>query len=106
MESKKFINEVSFEIIGSAIEVHKIMVRGLLESVYQTCMQEEMEIRGLTFLNQFTFPVNYKNESLVIDFRCDFFVEDCVVVELKAVQEMIDFFDAQVLTHMNLLKAP
>ena len=106
MDSKKFINEVSYEIIGSAIEVHKIMGRGLLESVYKLCMREEMSIRGLTFLTELKIPVYYKQQPLTTDFRCDFFVENCIVVELKAVHEIISLFDAQVLTYMNLLKAP
>ena len=72
MESKKFIEEVTYEIIGSAIEVHKIMGRGLLENVYQMCMEEEMELRGLTFDTELKIPVIYKSKSLNIDFRCDF----------------------------------
>ena len=106
MESKKFIEEVTYEIIGSAIEVYKIMGRVLFENFYQMCMEEEMELRGLTFDTELKIPVIYKSKSLNIDFRCDFFIEQCIVLELKAVKEIVSLYEAQVLTYMHLLQAP
>jgi len=106
MESREFVDEIAYEIIGAGIEIQKIMGKGLLENIYQACMQEEMKLRGLTFLTELKIQANYKGKDLLVDFRCDFFVENCVVVELKSVKEMIGLFDAQLLTYMSLLKAP
>lgn len=92
--------------MGAAIEVHKIMGRGLLESVYHQCLKEELLHRKINFLTEVRIPVLYKNKELEIDFRCDLFVEKCLVVELKAVNEMTNVFEAQLLTYMKLLKSP
>jgi GxxExxY protein len=92
--------------VGAAIEVHKIMGRGLLESVYHQCLKEELLHRKINFLTEVRIPVLYKNKELEIDFRCDLFVEKCLVVELKAVNEMTNVFEAQLLTYMKLLKSP
>lgn len=104
--TQKYLEELTYEIIGSAIEVHKIMGRGLLESVYQQCMIEELIHRKINFLTELKVPVVYKEKELKIDFRCDLFIENCLVVELKAVQEFNVAFEAQLLTYMKLLKAP
>ena len=104
--TKKRLDELTYTVIGAAIEVHKIMGRGLLESVYQKCMQEELLHRKINFCTELIIPIQYKNKILDIDFRCDIFVENCMVVELKAVKEMNVTFEAQLLTYMKLLKAP
>jgi len=104
--TQKYLDELTYEIVGSAIEVHKEMGRGLLESVYHQCMIEELQHRKINFSTELRIPVNYKSKELNIDFRCDLFVEDCLVVELKAVNEMSPVFEAQLLTYMKLLKAP
>ncbi len=106
MLTQKYLNELTYDVIGAAIEVHKIMGSGLLESIYHQCMMEELRHRDLNFITELRIPVNYKGKPLDLDFRCDLFVEDCVVVELKSVQEMHPVFDAQLLNYMNLLKAP
>ena len=106
MLTQKYLDELTYEVIGAAIEVHKIMGRGLLESVYHQCMKEELLHRKINFLTEMKIPVFYKNKELEIDFRCDLFVEKCLVVELKAVQEMTNVFEAQLLTYINLLKSP
>jgi GxxExxY protein len=94
------------KLSGAAIEVHKIMGRGLLESVYQQCLIEELRHREINFQTEMKVPVVYKEKELKIDFRCDLFVENCLVVELKAVQEINVAFEAQLLTYMKLLRAP
>lgn len=104
--SQKLINEITFQIIGAAIEIHKEMGSGLLESVYHQCMMEELKERGLSFKTEFKIPVIYKTKELNVDFRCDLFVEDTVVVELKAVHEILPVFEAQLMTYMKLLKSP
>lgn len=106
MVTKKYLDLLTYEIIGSAIEVHKAMGRGLLESVYHQCLKEELLHRKINFLTELRVPVTYREKLLTLDFRCDLFVEQCIVVELKSVQEMTPVFDAQLLTYMKLLKCP
>ena len=106
MITKKYLDELTYEIIGSAIEVHKFMGSGLLESVYHQCLKEELMLRKINFLTEMKIPVVYKGKTLDIDFRCDLFIESCIVVELKAVNEIHPIFDAQLLTYMKLLKCP
>ena len=106
MITQKYLDELTYEIIGGAIEVHKTMGRGLLESVYHQCLKEELLHRKINFLTEMKIPVIYKSKQLEIDFRCDLFVEKCLVVELKSVQEMTNVFEAQLLTYMKLLKSP
>ena len=106
MVTKKYLDDLTYTIIGSAIEVHKAMGRGLLESVYHQCLKEEFIYRKINFSTELKVPVEYRGKTLDVDFRCDFFVEQCIVVELKAVQEMTNVFEAQLLTYMKLLKAP
>lgn len=104
--TRKYLDDVTYEIIGAAIEVHKVMGRGLLESIYHQCLKEELRHRKINFLTEMQVPVYYKEKPLNQDFRCDLFVENAVVVELKSVQELTPVFDAQLLTYMKLLKAP
>jgi GxxExxY protein len=104
--TQKYLDELTYEVVGAAIEIHKEMGRGLLESVYHQCMIEEMKHRKINFCTEFKVPVSYKQKELQIDFRCDLFIENCLVVELKAVNEMNPIFEAQLLTYMKLLKAP
>jgi GxxExxY protein len=106
MITQKYLDELTYEVVGAAIEVHKIMGRGLLESVYHQCLKEELLHRKINFLSEMRIPVLYKNKELEIDFRCDLFVEQCLIVELKAVQEMTNVFEAKLLTYMKLLKSP
>lgn len=106
MISKKYLDELTYEIIGSAIEVQKIMGRGLLESVYLKCMKLELHQRNINFASELKIPVTYKNNHLEIDLRCDLFVENCLIVELKATNDFTNVFEAQLLTYMKLLKAP
>ena len=104
--SKKYLDDLTYEIVGAAIEVHKEMGRGLLESVYHLCMIEELKHRKINFLTEFNVPFLYKQKKLNVDFRCDLFVENCLVVELKAANDIVPAFEAQLLTYMKLLKAP
>jgi GxxExxY protein len=104
--TQKYLDELTYEVVGSAIEVHKIMERGLLESLYHQCLKEELTHRKINFLTEMKIPVLYKEKELEIDFRCDLFIEKCLVVELKSVNEMTNAFEAQLLTYMKLLKSP
>ena len=106
MITQKYLDELTYEIIGSAIEVHKIMGRGLLESVYHQCLKEELIHRKINFSSEMKIPVVYKNKELETDFRCDLYVENANVVELKAVFEIHPMFEAKLLNHMKLLESP
>ena len=104
--TQKYLDELTFNVIGAAIEVHKNMGSGLLASVYKQCMIEELSNRNINFISEFKVPVVYKGKELDIEFRCDLFVENCLIVELKSVSEIKPIHDAQVLNYMNLLKVP
>ena len=104
--TKKYLTDLTHEIIGAAIEVHKEMGPGLLEKVYEVCMIQELGLRGIKVKSQQTIPVFYKGIPLDAELRYDLFVEDCIVVELKAVIEMIPIFNAQAMSYAKLLKMP
>lgn len=106
MIRQKYLDELTCEVVGAAIEVHKIMGRGLLESVYRQSLKVGLLHRKINFLTEVRAPVLYKNKELEIDFKCDLFVERCLVVELKAVQDITNVFEAQLLTYMKLLNVP
>lgn len=106
MITQKYLDDLTYEVIGSAIEVHKIMGRGPLESVYHQCLKEELLYRKINFSTEMRIPVIYKNKELEIDFKCDLYIENCLVIELKAVAEINSIHEAQLLTYMKLLKSP
>ena len=95
-------NEISGKIIGCAIEVHKALGPGLLESAYEECLYYELQAAGLKVEKQKPLPVVYKEVKLEAGYRIDLLVEDCVVVELKAVEALHDVHTAQVLTYLKL----
>lgn len=90
------------KIIGAAIEVHKAMGPGLLESVYEDCFCYELGLRGTAFRRQVPVPLSYKGLKLDALYRIDVLVEDCVVVELKAGDKMLPVFRAQLLSYLRL----
>ena len=104
--TQKYLNDLTYEIIGAAIEVHKELGPGLLEKVYEGCMVWELESRGLKVEKQQAVPVIYKGNVIDVDLRCDLLVERCIVVELKAVMEMIPIYEAQIMTYARLLEVP
>ncbi|WP_281232122.1 GxxExxY protein [Flavobacterium gelatinilyticum] len=106
MITQKYLNDLSYQIIGASIEVHKAIGKGLLENVYHECLKEELRHRKINFLTEMKVPLVYKNRELNADLRCDLFIEDCLVVELKATSEITAIHEAQLMTYMKLLKAP
>ena len=104
--TKKYLDELTYEVIGAAIEVQKIMGRGLLESVYHECMKVELKLRNISFLSEHKILAIFKDHALKVDFRCDLLVENCLIIELKATNEMHPIFEAKLLNYMNLLKIP
>ena len=95
-------NCLSKYIIGAAIEVHKELGPGLLESVYEACTVEELESRGLRVKNQVSLPVVYKGKKLGKEFVLDLLVEDEIIVELKSVEELKTVHEIQLLTYLKL----
>ncbi len=95
-------NALSNVIIGKAIEVHKQLGAGLLESAYEACLAYELTLAGIRFERQKPIPVKYKEIELDCGFRVDLLVDHLVIVELKAVDELTPIHDAQVLTYLKL----
>lgn len=91
-------------VIGAAIEVHREMGPGLLESVYQKCMEIELTLRGMTFQPQAPLPVVYKGHRVDDDFRMDLYFPQQLVVELKAIERLLPVHEAQLLTYLRLSK--
>jgi len=104
--AKRYLDELTYKIIGCAIEVHKQLGPGLLESVYQKCFNHELLIKGLNFISQVCTPVNYKGLILEADLILDVLVEDIIIVELKAMEGILPVHEAQLLTYMKLLQKP
>jgi GxxExxY protein len=99
-------NAVTGEILSAAIEVHRIVGPGLLESTYAPCLQFELSARKLRFATQRAIPIVYKGMQLDTSYRVDLIVEDLVVVETKSVATLLAVHQAQVLTYMKLTDCP
>ena len=95
------INEITGEIIGCCIEIHKELGPGLLESAYEECLAYELGNSGLYFERQKALPVRYKEIQIEYGYRMDFIVENHVVVELKSVEVINNVHTAQILTYMR-----
>lgn len=95
-------NEISSKIIGAAIEVHKQLGPGLLESTYETCLAYELKQMGLDVKQQQALPVLYKEVKLEAGYRIDLLVENKVIVEIKSVDALADIHTAQLLTYLKL----
>jgi GxxExxY protein len=106
MITQKLVNEISYKIIGCAIEVHRHLGPGLLESIYHNCMMDELVRNDLAFQSHVAVPINYKGRELAEPFRLDLLVEDLIVVELKAVEAMHPVYLAQLLSYLRLANRP
>lgn len=95
------LNQITSEIIGAAIEVHKHLGPGMLESSYEECLCYELSERGLNFERQKPIPVVYKEVKLECGYRADLIVENQVVVELKSVEGILPVHEAQILTYLK-----
>ncbi len=104
--SKQYFKDLVYRVNGAAIEVHKTLGSGLLESVYHRCLKYELEARKIAFVSEARVPVHFKELEFDTDFRCDLIVEDSLVVELKSVEHVLPVHQAQVLTYMKLLELP
>jgi len=106
MLTKKSITQLSYEITGYAIKVHKILGPGLLESVYEKCLTYELEKNGYKVTQQLIVPVVYDELVMDVNLRLDLLVNDLIVIELKAVENILPVHEAQILTYMKLLQKP
>jgi GxxExxY protein len=104
--TRQYLDELTYKIIGCAIEVHKQLGPGLLESVYEKCFIHELGLRGLHYQSQQRVPVNYKNLQLEAELRYDVLVENLIIVELKAIDGILPIHEAVVLTYMKMLSKP
>lgn len=104
--TKQALNELTYQVIGCAIEVHRSLGPGLLESVYEQCMLRELYLRGIAFRNQLVVPLHYKGLQLEAHLRLDILVEDVLCVELKAQEGLLPIHDAVLLTYMQMLEKP
>ena len=104
--TKKVINNLIYKVNGAAIEVHKSIGPGLLESVYHKCLKKELALRGIKYKSELIVNVNYKGLDLDTELRCDLFIENILPVELKAVEYILPVHEAQILTYMKLLNVP
>lgn len=104
--TQKYINDLAYKIVGCAIEVHKNLGPGLLESVYEKCLILELMKEGLNVKSQVPIDIDYKGEILHSALRVDIIVNDLIIVELKAVEAMIPLFTSQMFTYLKLTNKP
>lgn len=104
--TKKEVTQLSYEIIGFAIKVHKKLGPGLLESIYEECLKYELEQNGYDVKQQLTVKIDYYDLETETDLRIDLLVNDCVIVELKTVDNFHPIHEAKLLSYMKLLERP
>jgi GxxExxY protein len=103
MKTKSELNELSGIIVDAAIEVHRELGPGLLERVYEASLAKELRLRGISSVRQLPQPVIYKGEELEEEgYKIDLLVEDCIIVELKTVSELLPIHHSQLLTYLRL----
>jgi len=98
--------ELTHQILGAAIEVHKSLGPGLLESAYEECLCRELHLRDIRFERQVVVPVAYKGVNLDCGYKLDLLIENTVILELKCVERITSIHEAQLLTYMKLLSKP
>jgi GxxExxY protein len=96
----------SNQVIGASIEVHRLKGPGLLESIYQRCLERELELRHIPFQRQLEIPIEYKGLIFEEPLRLDVLIDHCLIVELKAVESIMPIHKAQLLSYMKLINAP
>ena len=101
--TKRYVNELAYKIVGCAIEVHKQLGPGLLESVYETCFIDELRTQGFEVQRQVPVPIIYKGKDLGTTLVLDLVVNELIIVEIKAVEVIIPVFNAQLLSYLKLI---
>lgn len=106
MMTKKEVTQLSYEITGLAIKVHKNLGPGLLESIYEECLKYELLKNGFDVKQQFLVPIIYEGVEMKTKLIVDLLMNDCIVIEIKAQEETLPVHEAQLLTYMKVLKKP
>ena len=101
-EAKARADELSKRIIGAAIEVHRTLGPGLLESAYEECLCQELELQGIVFRRQMMIDIDYKGKVVRNAFRLDLLVEELVIVDVKSIERFHPIHEAQILTYLRL----
>lgn len=104
--TKSELKDLVYQVNGAAIEVHKNLGPGLLESVYHKCLEKEFQLRGIQFISELKIPIDYKGLALEADLRLDFLVENILPVEIKAVEHILPVHEAQIISYLKLLEKP
>jgi len=104
--TQSYLKDLTYRVNGAAIEVHKNIGPGLLESVYHKCLKKELDLRNISFQSELIIPIHYKGIDIEAELRCDLYIENILCVELKAVKELHPIHEAQLMTYMKLLKSP
>ena len=104
MITQRIINDLAYKIVGACIEVHKIAGPGLYENVYHKCLEKQFKILGLNFKSELEIPFLYKGENINCKLKCDFIIENLIVLEIKAVSEFHNIHRVQTMNYMNLMK--
>lgn len=104
--TKQYINELTYKIIGACIEVHKTVGPGLYEDAYHKCLKREFQLLGIQYQSELEIPLIYKDVKIDCMVKCDFLIENAIVLEIKSVAEIHNIHRAQALNYMNLLKIP
>lgn len=104
--TQKYLDDLTYSIIGCAIEVHRQLGPGLLESVYEKCFIRELSLKNLSFISQQMIPIRYKGVPLEAELRFDVMVENLIIVELKATEGILPVHEAVLLTYLKLLEKP
>lgn len=102
--TKTYLKDLTYRVTGAAIEVHKRLGPGLIESVYHKCLEKELTLRNIPFKSEYKIPYNYKGYDVDIDLRCDFIIGDVLVLEIKSVEQVMPVHVAKLLTYMRLLE--
>ena len=102
--TKKYINELTYKIIGACIEVHKIVGPGLYEEIYHKCLEREFDLLGIKYKSELEIPLIYKDLKIDCKVKCDFLIENTIVLEITSVTEFHNIHRAQTMNYMNLLK--
>ena len=100
--NRELQNQLSKQILDSCMAVHKEMGPGLLESVYQLCLVKELQSRGIQVEQEVPIPLFYKGEKLNKDFRIDILVEDEIILELKAIDDILPVHEAQIISYLKM----
>jgi len=104
--TQAYVNEMAYEIVGCAIEVHKQVGPGLLESIYEMCFIEELKSNGFKVESQVSVPIVYKNKNIGVPLKLDLVIDDLIIVELKSVEKILPVFKAQLLSYLKLTTKP